>query len=107
MAKGQNRNREPEPVDETRVAPLDDLDETEEVRTEQTQAPPPAPRASDAGLPSAGGTGRKSWGNQTRVAPTTGADIRASELAGYEARMTPPPVPDEDLPLETRVSEPL
>ncbi|RYZ39821.1 MAG: hypothetical protein EOO71_18475 [Myxococcaceae bacterium] len=102
MAKGQNRNREPEPVDETRVAPLDDLDETEEVRTEQTKVPPPAPRASSAGEP-----GRKSWGNQTRVAPTTGADIRASELAGYETRMTPPPVPDEDLPQETRVSEPL
>ncbi|RKH95546.1 hypothetical protein D7Y13_31860 [Corallococcus praedator] len=107
MAKGQSRNREPEPVDETRVAPLDDLDETEEVRTEQTQVPPPAPRASDAGTPAAGSTARKSWGNQTRVAPTTGADIRASELAGYETRMTPPPVPDEDLVLETRVSEPL
>ncbi|CAM4019194.1 hypothetical protein G4177_13330 [Corallococcus sp. ZKHCc1 1396] len=112
MAKGHNRNRgsEAEPVEETRVAPLDDLDETEEVRTETTQLPPASPRTSDAGpelKSSGGGSGRKSWGNQTRVAPTTGADIRASELAGYESRMTPPPVPDEDLPLETRVSEPL
>ncbi|WP_244239017.1 hypothetical protein [Corallococcus carmarthensis] len=105
MAKGHRRNDEPERVDETRVAPLDnDLDETEEVRTEQTQVPTPAQRdAAEAARSSAGGSGRKSWGNQTRVAPTTGAALRAAELTGPETRMTPPPVPDEDLVEETRV----
>ncbi|WP_375759075.1 hypothetical protein [Corallococcus exercitus] len=105
MAKGHRRNDEPDRIDETRVAPLDDdLDETEEVRTERTQAPPAVQRdAAEAARSSAGGSGRKSWGNQTRVAPTTGAALRAAELTGLETRMTPPPVPDEDLVEETRV----
>ncbi|RKH36423.1 hypothetical protein, partial [Corallococcus llansteffanensis] len=110
MAKGQSRNGGPERVDETRVAPLDDLDETEELRTEQTRVPVPPDEAMEAPeetRPMSPTTGRKSWGNQTRVAPTTGADLRASELAGYETRMSAPPVPDEDLVPETRVSEPL
>ncbi|NOK12808.1 hypothetical protein [Corallococcus exercitus] len=105
MAKGHRRNDAPERIDETRVAPLDDdLDETEEVRTEQTQVPASTQRAAaEAARSSASGAGRKSWGNQTRVAPTTGAAIRAAELTGLETRMTPPPVPDEDLVEETRV----
>ncbi|WP_338276861.1 hypothetical protein [Corallococcus caeni] len=105
MAKGHRRNDAPERIDETRVAPLDDdLDETEEVRTEQTQVPASTQRAAaEAARASASGAGRKSWGNQTRVAPTTGAAIRAAELTGLETRMTPPPVPDEDLVEETRV----
>ncbi|RKH39662.1 hypothetical protein [Corallococcus sicarius] len=115
MAKGQNRNGGQERVDETRVAPLDDLDETEELRTEQTRVPVPPTLEPTSDLdeepeetrPMSPTTGRKSWGNQTRVAPTTGADIRASELAGFETRMSAPPVPDEDLVPETRVSEPL
>ena len=111
MAKGQNRNGGQERVDETRVAPLDDLDETEELRTEQTRVPVPPTLEPDEEpeetRPMSPTTGRKSWGNQTRVAPTTGADIRASELAGFETRMSAPPVPDEDLVPETRVSEPL
>ncbi|RKH55568.1 hypothetical protein [Corallococcus aberystwythensis] len=105
MAKGHRRNDEPARVDETRVAPLDDdLDETEEVRTEQTQVPASVQKdAAEAARSSASGSGRKSWGNQTRVAPTTGAAIRAAEFTGLETRMTPPPVPDEDLVEETRV----
>ncbi|NBD12001.1 hypothetical protein [Corallococcus silvisoli] len=99
MAKGHSRNDEPDRIDETRVAPLDD-DETEEVRTERTQAPP---ARRDPSVPAPAGTGRKSWGNQTRVAPTTGAALRAADLMGVENRMSPPPVPDDDLVLETRV----
>ncbi|MFP2899394.1 hypothetical protein [Corallococcus sp. 4LFB] len=104
MAKGHRRNDAPERIDETRVAPLDDdLDETEQVRTEQTQVPASPQRdAAEASRSPASGAGRKSWGNQTRVAPTTGAAIRAAELTGLETR-TPPPVPDEDLVEETRV----
>ncbi|RKG92593.1 hypothetical protein D7V97_40750, partial [Corallococcus sp. CA053C] len=109
MAKGQSRNGGPERVDETRVAPLDDLDAQEEIRTEQTRRPVPPTlepeEEPEETRPMSPTTGRKSWGNQTRVAPTTGADLRASELAGYEARLSPPPVPDEDLVPETRVSE--
>ncbi|MBN8232087.1 hypothetical protein JYK02_31685 [Corallococcus macrosporus] len=104
MAKGHRRNDESDRVDETRVAPLDDdLDETEEVRTERTQVPPTAQRDAEAARASAGSSGRKSWGNQTRVAPPTSAAPRAAEFTGLETRMTPPPVPDEDLVEETRV----
>jgi hypothetical protein len=104
MAKGQNRNDEADRVEETRVAPLDDDDETEEsFRTERTQAPPATPVARAP----AGGAGRKTWGNQTRTAPATSpsisASMRAPESSGVETRMPPPPVPDEDLVLETRL----
>ncbi|NNC21077.1 hypothetical protein HJC22_35740 [Corallococcus exiguus] len=105
MAKGNRRNDEPDRIDETRVAPLDDdLDETDEVRTEQTQVPAPVQRdAAEAARSSAATPGRKSWGNQSRSAPPSGAPPRAPEFTGLESRMTPPPVPDDDLVLETRV----
>ncbi|AFE05399.1 hypothetical protein COCOR_03720 [Corallococcus coralloides DSM 2259] len=105
MAKGHRRNDEPDRIDETRVAPLDDdLDETDEVRTEQTQVPPAVQRdAAEAARSSAATPGRKSWGNQARTAPPTSAAPRAPEFTGLETRMTPPPVPDDDLVLETRV----
>ncbi|RKG59594.1 hypothetical protein D7X30_11125 [Corallococcus sp. AB011P] len=105
MAKGHRRNDEPDRIDETRVAPLDDdLDETDEVRTEQTQVPPAVQRdAAEAARSSAAAPGRKSWGNQSRTAPPTGAAPRVAEFTGLETRMTPPPVPDDDLVLETRV----
>ncbi|MHA7631477.1 hypothetical protein [Corallococcus sp. M7] len=102
MAKGHRRNDEPDRIDETRVAPLDDdLDETDEVRTEQTQVPASVQRdAAEAARSSAAAPGRKSWGNQSRSAPPP----RAPEFTGLETRMTPPPVPDDDEPaLETRV----
>ena len=103
MAKGHRRNDEPDRIDETRVAPLDDdLDETEQVQTEQTQVPASVQRdVAEAARSSQGSPGRKSWGNQTRTAPPTAP--RASEFTGLETRMAPPPVPDEDLVLETRV----
>ncbi|CAM4361067.1 hypothetical protein GTZ93_26585 [Corallococcus exiguus] len=105
MAKGHRRNDEPDRIDETRVAPLDDdLDETDEVRTEQTQVPPAVQRdAAEAARSSAATPGRKSWGNQSRTAPSSGAPPRTPEFTGLESRMTPPPVPDDDLVLETRV----
>ncbi|WP_375744688.1 hypothetical protein NR800_07665 [Corallococcus interemptor] len=105
MAKGHRRNDEPERIDETRVAPLDDdLDETDEVRTEQTQVPASVQRdAAEAARSSAAASGRKSWGNQTRTAPPTSAAPRVPEFTGLETRMTPPPVPDDDLVEETRV----
>ncbi|WP_223646116.1 hypothetical protein [Corallococcus sp. EGB] len=104
MAKGHRRNDEPDRIDETRVAPLDDdLDETEEVRTEQTQVPASAQRdAAEAAARAAGTPGRRTWGNQKRSAPPTAP--RVPELTGLEPRMAPPPVPDDDEPaLETRV----
>ncbi|WP_404362333.1 hypothetical protein ACIHQR_20995 [Corallococcus coralloides] len=105
MAKGHRRNDEPDRIDETRVAPLDDdLDETDEVRTEQTQVPASVQRdAAEAARSSAAASGRKSWGNQTRTAPPTSAAPRVPEFTGLETRMTPPPVPDDDLVEETRV----
>ncbi|QAT85141.1 hypothetical protein EJ065_3580 [Corallococcus coralloides] len=105
MAKGHRRNDEPDRIDETRVAPLDDdLDETDEVRTEQTQVPASVQRdAAEAARSSAAAPGRKSWGNQARTAPPTSAAPRAPEFKGLETRMPPPPVPDDDLVLETRV----
>ncbi|NPD29222.1 MULTISPECIES: hypothetical protein [Corallococcus] len=105
MAKGHRRNDEPDRIDETRVAPLDDdLDETDEVRTEQTQVPASVQRdAAEAARSSAATPGRKSWGNQSRSAPPSGAPPRTPESTGLESRMTPPPVPDDDLVLETRV----
>ncbi|NOJ98207.1 hypothetical protein HMI51_35380 [Corallococcus coralloides] len=105
MAKGHRRNDEPDRIDETRVAPLDDdLDETDEVRTEQTQVPASVQRdAAEVARSSAAAPGRKSWGNQARTAPPTSAAPRASEFKGLETRMSPPPVPDDDLVLETRV----
>ncbi|MBN9684882.1 MULTISPECIES: hypothetical protein [unclassified Corallococcus] len=105
MAKGHRRNDEPDRIDETRVAPLDDdLDETDEVRTEQTQVPASVQRdAAEAARSSAAAPGRKSWGNQSRAAPPTSAAPRAPEFTGLETRMTPPPVPDDDLVEETRV----
>ncbi|MFB1478947.1 hypothetical protein [Corallococcus sp. RDP092CA] len=104
MAKGHRRNDEPERIDETRVAPLDDdLDETEEVRTEQTQVPASVQRdATEAAARAAGNPGRRTWGNQKRAAPPSAP--RVPEFTGLETRMTPPPVPDDDEPvLETRV----
>ncbi|RKI57690.1 hypothetical protein D7X55_27560 [Corallococcus sp. AB049A] len=103
MAKGHRRNDEPDRIDETRVAPLDDdLDETDQVQTEQTQVPASVQRdVAEAARSSQGSPGRKSWGNQARTAPPTAP--RAAEFTGLETRMAPPPVPDEDLVLETRV----